>query len=210
VSRKLAFRLTGVLLLVWGSVPALAQQFSADLVRQKPQGAATTKVSVSGDKMRLEVTGQTKPSYVIMDLAKQTTLMVLPDTKTYIVSPPGRTPASIPFFHIDDPENACPAWEKSIAQPGTCKKLGADTVNTRSTVKYSGNGGPGDTGTAWVDSKLHFVTKWEGQKSVAELQNIQEGPQPASLFEVPSEYEKVDLAAARENAKKNKKPAPHK
>jgi hypothetical protein len=210
VSRKFAFRLTGGLLLVWGSLPVLAQQFSADLVRQKPQGTATTKVSVSGDKVRLEVTGQTKQSYVIMDLAKRTSLMVLPDNKTYMVSPPGRTPASIPFFHIDDPDDACAAWDKSVAKTGSCKKLGDDTINGRSTVKYTGTAGNGDTGTAWVDSKLHFITKWEGQKNVAELQNIQEGPKAASLFEIPDDYEKLDVTAARENAKKNKKPVPHK
>jgi hypothetical protein len=209
VSRKLAFRLTGVLLLVWGSMPALAQQFSADLVRQKPPGTATTKVSVSGDKVRLEVAAQTKQSYVIMDLARRTSLMALPDSKTYIVSSPGRTSASIPFFPIDDPENACPAWERSVANPGPCKKLGDDTINGRSAVKYTGTVGDGDTVTTWVDSKLHFVTKWEGQRSAAELQNIQEGPQAASLFEVPSDYEKFDAAAARTSAKKKPKPVPH-
>jgi hypothetical protein len=210
VSRKLAFRLTGVLLLVGGSVPALAQEFNADLVRQKPTGAATTKVSVNGDKMRLEATGQTKQSYVILNLAKRTSLMALPDSKSYVVSPPGRIPASIPFFHIDDPDNACPAWEKSADQPGTCKKLGDDTINGRSTVKYAGTASDGSTVTAWIDRKLHFVIKWEGQKGAAELQNIQEGPQAASLFEIPNDYEKLDVAAARENAKKNNKPVPHK
>lgn len=209
MSRKLTLRLTSVLLLLWASLPALAQQFSADLVRQKPQGAATTKVSVSGYKMRLEVTVQTKQSYVIMDLAQRTSLMVLPDSKAYIVSPPGRTSASIPFFHIDDPDNACPAWERSVANPGSCKKVGDDTLKGRSAVKYTGIAGDGDTGTAWVDSKLHFVTKWEGQKSAAELENIQEGPQAASQFVVPSDYEKLDSAAARASAKKKPKPVPH-
>jgi hypothetical protein len=210
VSRKLAFRLTGVLLLVGGSVPALAQEFNADLVRQKLTGAATTKVSVNGDKMRLEATGQTKQSYVILNLAKRTSLMALPDSKSYVVSPPGRIPASIPFFHIDDPDNACPAWEKSADKPGTCKKLGDDTINGRSTVKYAGTASDGNTVTAWIDRKLHFVIKWEGEKGAAELQNIQEGPQAASLFEIPNDYEKLDVAAARENAKRNNKPAPHK
>jgi hypothetical protein len=36
----------------------------------------------------------------------------------------------------------------------------------------------------------------EGRKGAAELQNIQEGRQAATLFEIPSDYEKLDLAAA--------------
>jgi len=210
VSRKLAFRLAGSLLLF--AVPALSQEFSADLVRQKPQNTAGTKVSVSGDKIRLEVAGQKNPSFALINLAQRSSTMVLPDAKSYVVSPPGRLSSSIPLFHIGDPENACGAWEKSMGNPGTCKKVGDDTVNGREAVKYTGAMENGDTGTAWIDRKLNFVIKWEGQKTVAELQNIQEGPQAASLFEVPSDYEKLDTAAAHKSAQKKpaRPPMPHK
>jgi hypothetical protein len=205
------FRMTGLLLLVWMSLPALAQEFSADLVRQKPAGAAKSKVSVSGNKVRLETAAQAHANYVILSLAKQQSAMVLPDSKSYVLSPPGQVPSSIPFFSIDDPDNACAAWEKSVGKPKTCTKVGDDTINGRSAVKYTGTSGNGDTGTAWVDRKLRFVVKWEGEKGAAELQGIQEGPQAASLFEIPSDYEKLDLAAARADAKKRKtKPPPHK
>lgn len=200
--------MTGALLLLGGSICALAQEFSADMVRLKPQGAAQSKVSVSGNKMRVEIAGQSQPSYVIIDLLHQQSSMVLPNNKSYVVSPPGRVPSSIPFFHLDDPENACPAWEKSEDRPGTCTKVGDDTINGRDAVKYTGTAGNGETGTAWVDRKLRFVVKWEGQKSAAELQNIQEGKQAASLFEIPSDYEKLDLAAAKAAQKAKAKPIP--
>lgn len=203
MSRKLAFRLAGSLLLL--VVPALSQDFSADLVRQKPQNVAVTKVSVSGDKVRFAVTGQKNSSFALINVAQRTSTMVLPDAKSYVVSPPGHLSSSIPLFHIDDPENACKAWEKSMNNPGTCKKVGADTVNGREAVKYTGAMENGDTGTAWIDKKLNFAIKWEGEKGAAELQNIQEGPQEASLFEVPSDYQKLDTAAAHKSAKK--KPA---
>jgi hypothetical protein len=210
VSRKLVFRLTGSLLLL--AVPALSQEFSADLVRQKPQNAAGTKVSVSGDKVRFAVTGQKSSSFALINVAQRTSTMVLPDAQSYVVSPPGHIASSIPLFHIDDPENACPAWEKSMDNPGTCKKIGDDTVNGRAAVKYSGAMENGDTGTAWIDRQLNFVIKWEGEKTVAELQNIQEGPQDASLFEVPSKYQKLDTAAAHKSTKKTpaRPPVPHK
>jgi len=208
VSRKLTFRLAGFLLLL--TVPALSQDFSADLVRQKPQNAPTTKVCVSGDKVRLEVAGQKTSSFAVIDVAQRTSTMVLPDSKSYVVSPPGHLASSIPLFHIDDPENACKAWEKSMANPGTCKKVGDDPVNGRPAVKYTGALENGDTGTAWIDSKLHFTIKWEGEKSAAELQNIQEGPQDAKLYEIPSDYQKLDTAAAHKSTKKMAKPLPPK
>jgi hypothetical protein len=206
LSCKLAFRLTGMLLLIWASRPAPAQEFSAEMVRQKPEGTPTTKVSVSRDMARFEVTGQTKKSFVIVNLAQRTSSMVLPDAKSYVVSPPGRTPSSIPLLRIEDPDNACQVWEQTTNHPGTCKKVGDDTVNGRSTVKYIGTAENGDTGTAWVDRKLHFVIKWEGEKSAAELQNIQEGPQAATLFQIPSDYEKLDTTV-KPTGKSKAKPA---
>lgn len=205
MSRKLGFRLTMFPLLIWAVTPALGQEFSAEMVRQKPPGTPTTNVSVNNNLVRFEVNGQTKKSYVIIDLSKRTSSMVLPDNQTYVVSPPGHMPSPIPLFHVDDPDNACTAWEKSVQQPGTCTKVGTDTVNGRSTVKYMGTADNGDSGTAWVDSKLHFVIKWEGQKTAAELQKIQEGPQSASLFQIPSDYEKLDPAAMRQQQQAQKK-----
>lgn len=204
MSRKLTFRLAGSLLLL--AAPALSQDFSADLVRQKPQNTPATKVSVSGDKVRFEVAGQKHPSFAMINIAQRTSTMVLPDTQSYIVSPPGHLATPLPLFPIDDPENACKAWEKSMENPGTCKKVGDETVNGREAIKYTGAMENGDTGTAWIDRKLHFPIKWEGEKTAAELQNIQEGPQDAKLFEIPKDYQKLDTAAAHKSANAKKKP----
>jgi hypothetical protein len=73
---------------------------------------------------------------------------------------------------------------------------------SREAVEIAGTTDSLDTGTAWIDKKLNFAIKWEGEKTVAELQNIQEGPQDASLFEVPKDYQKMDTAAAHKSAKK--------
>lgn len=203
MSYKLVFRMV-CLLLIWGSMPVFAQQFSAEMVRQKPQGAANSKVSVSGAKVRLDTEEQTQANYAILNLTLRQSSMVLPATKSYVVSQPGHLQASIPFFIVEDPDDACPAWEKSMKAPGTCKKAGEETINGRSTVKYTCTTDNGETGTAWIDRKLRFVTKWDGDKSAAELQKIQEGRQPSSLFEIPTDYEKIDPAAARDKNNKNK------
>jgi hypothetical protein len=208
VARKLAIGIMCLLSLAGLSLPALAQQFSADLVRTKPEGGVETKVAVSGNKVRFEIVGQPKKTYVIIDLAKRQSAMVLPDAKSYVLSPPGHIPAAIPLFYIDDPEKACPAWERAIAKMATCTKVGDDKVDGRSTVKYTGTSDNGETGTAWVDRKLRFVIKWEGERTAASLQNIQEGPQSAGLFEIPTDYEKLDVGAARNAKKRSPRPAP--
>jgi hypothetical protein len=208
VVHKLVFRLVGVALLTFGSLPLLAQDFSAEMVRLKPANAIKAKVYAHDYKMRFEVTNQQRSSVAIVDLGSHTTLMIIPDNKSYVKSP--HVNASIPFFHITDVENACPAWEKTLEKPGTCTKVGDETINGRHAVKYKGTAADGDTGYAWVDRNLKTVIKWEGERGAAELQNIQEGPQAAALFQVPEGYQMFDLAAAQDAARaKNKSKTPH-
>jgi len=181
------------------------------MVRLKPAGAVTTKVSFKINKVRMEVTGQTTPSYVILDLAQRTSAMVLPETKSYVISPPGRMPSSIPLLRVGNPDEACIDWKKDIDKTGECKKVGDEELSGRKTVKYSANAPNGEAGTVWIDRDLRVPIKWDGEKGTAEMQNIKTGPQPDSLFEIPKDYEKID-ASARKEAQKGKKtpPPPHK
>lgn len=192
-----SFRLTACLLFV-AAVPAFAQEFSADLVRQKPQGAMGSKIFVSGSKLRFEAAGnQAHSSIVVIELAERKGFMVLPEAKSYTLLKTDRMSLAMPFFRPDDPDDACAAWEAAVEKPKTCSKIGPETVNGRDAVKYKGSAHNGDTGYAWVDRTLKFVIKWEGEKTASEFQNIQEGPQAASLFKVPAGYEEVDPDAER-------------
>lgn len=207
--RHAAFRV-GILVLAVGSLPLTAQDFSANLVRLKPANPVMTKVYAHDSKMRFEATGGQRSSVAIVDLQSRTTLMIVPDNQTYIKTT--HVNASLPLFQLADVENACPAWQKSLDKPGTCTKIGDETINNRPAVKYKGTARDGDTGYAWVDRKLKTVIKWDGEQSAAELQDIHEGPQDASLFQVPEGYQMFDLAAAQEaaRAKKGSKPQPQK
>ena len=73
--------------------------------------------------------------------------------------------------------------------------MGHDTVNGRNTVKYEGTNSKGDSGYFWIDPQLRFPVKWQDNKdnNGGELRNIQEGTQPASLFQVPAGYTKFDM-----------------
>ena len=194
----------GVLALVLAPSFATAQQFTADLIRTKPPGAANSKVYVNGDKIRFETVGAPNGNAVIIDRAQGTSMMILPTNKSYIVDKLGSTPSLTPFFRVADPDNACEALENAAGKPGTCSKVGDDTVGGRTAVKYSSTAQNGDTTYAWVDRSLHFVVKWEGQKTAAEFHNIQEGPQAAALFLPPPGYDKTDLAQAKADSKNNK------
>ncbi len=199
--RKIGFGLTSLLFLLVCSLPVPAQQFSAVLVHQKPAGAVPTQVSVRGDKIRFEAGKAPQTSIEVIDLKQQTGFLALPAGQTYTVLAPGLIRTPIPFFRPADPENACPSWEKLVGKPGTCTKIGDGTLNGRAAVKYKGVAQNGDTGTAWVDRKLNFVVKWEGQTGAAEFQDIREAPQALALFEAPKGYDKVDPQAERQASK---------
>ena len=121
--------------------------------------------------------------------------MIMPQQKMYMemnangMGRMGRGPR-MPDAKALDPTNPC------AAEPNyTCKKVGTETVNGRSCDKWEftdKNGG--GTRTVWLDQKLHFPIKMVGsQGDNFELTNVQEGTQPASLFEVPAGYTKMDM-----------------
>ena len=196
--RQAPFRLMGALIILM-ALPAVAQQFSAELVRQKPAGLATSKVMVSDAKLRFEAAGaQGKNSIVVIDLDRHDGYMILPEANTYTLLKTDRMPLAMPFFRPMDVDNACAAWEAAVDKPKTCSKVGPETFHGRDTVKYQGVMRSGESGNAWVDRKLKYVIKWEGEKTAAEFQNIQEGPQEASLFAAPKGYDKIDPDAERQ------------
>lgn len=206
---KTILRVTGPLVLCLGACPMFSQQFSAEMVREKPEGVPTSKVAVSGEKMRFELTGKqsTQNTIAIIDLKQESGFMILPDNKSYTRMVSGRLSTAMPFFRPTDPENACPAWDAFVGKPGSCSKVGDATVDNREAVKYKGVARNGDTGFAYVDRKLNFVTKWESDRSVVSFKNIAEGPQAASFFTIPSGLQETDsLAAHQQNAGKTKKP----
>ena len=51
----------------------------------------------------------------------------------------------------------------------------------------------GETSQFRIDPKLAFPVKWQAKNGGGELMNIQEGAQPASLFEVPAGFQKLDM-----------------
>jgi hypothetical protein len=90
-----------------------------------------------------------------------------------------------------DPSNPC-----ADSDDMTCSKVGTEMVNGRSADRweFTSKSDKENRYTAWVDEKLHFPIKTQSSSGDGmELTNIREGEQPASLFEVPSDYRKFDM-----------------
>ena len=183
---------------------ALAQQFSADVTSQRQSNTSVNKLYSSDNKVRFEVqTGNAMgPSALILDEAQHKYIMLMAERHMYMDAPaPMVKPLITQFWRVQDPNDACSQWKNIAQQAGTdqnwgsCTKLGSDTVNGRETVKYEGVSKKGEKTHVWVDTKLHCVVKTDESSGGFELKNIQEGSQPASLFEVPSGYTKFDMGA---------------
>jgi len=181
------------------------EDFSADIVNFE-QGKPTSpgKLYVTKDKVRFEAQGTTgHGGVVILNFAAHTTDMLMPEHKMYMEMAAGQGPAAQrtwAFFRPADAENACSDWQKLANRSGgECHKLGSALVNGRSTTEYEGKSANGDVTHVWLDSKIAFPVKWEDKNSRGELQNIKTGPQPASLFEIPADYQKMQMPAGMPN-----------
>lgn len=189
---------------------ALAQtEFSADVVDSTSQkhGRGPTKVYFGKDKIRFDAHDSDDPrggGTVIFDLSKQSWVVVMEKQHMYMEMPESTMEGRgmFKFFETGNVENACADWLKLAENKnGTCKKDGNETVNGRNTVKYEGTNDKGEASAVWLDSKLRFPVKWQSKDNGGELQNIKEGSQPASLFEIPAGYTKFDMGSMMQKQK---------
>jgi hypothetical protein len=176
---------------------ALAQtEFSGEMFDS--QKGSNGKIYFAKDKVRFESTNKDPRSggVVIMNLTTQTTTVLMSQQHMYMELSPQMASqrTAYNFFRTGDVEAACSDWmQLPQNKGGSCRKIGSETVNGRSTVKYEGTNAKGETGDVWLDPKLRFPVKWEGKNGSWELRNIQEGTQAASLFEIPADYKKFDM-----------------
>ena len=80
----------------------------------------------------------------------------------------------------------------------TCKAAGKSTVNGRACDLWETTDKSGRPGSVCIDQKLRFPVRVKnGNGTTVEYINIKAEPQPASLFEIPAGYTKVDNPFAR-------------
>ncbi len=201
---RLPARISCSLALIFASTLAMAQaEFSGEIVDLQKAGAGSqAKLYFTKDKLRIEPqNGNARGgAAVLVNFATQTTTVLMAEQHMYMDMPVQmqnqRMSYAASFFQTGDVENACGDWQKVRRnEGGSCHKVGHETINGRNTVKYEGTNAQGESGTFWLDPKLRFPVKWRGKNSDGEMRNIQEGAQPASLFEIPAGYTKMDIGA---------------
>lgn len=190
-------------------IPALAraQDFSADVVYLPAAGSAAlssgtdgsghnpSKLYVSNGKIRLETHGLIG-TILLVNRDEESAYAVFPSRKEYESLARGLSE----YFPVKDVENACPDWQKAAGQEISCEKVGDEVIAGRQTVKYKNkNATDFATSALWIDSALKFVVRWEGANTCAELRNIQEGQQAATLFILPSGYSTVQPRKSANN-----------
>ena len=190
-----AITLVAALVLALMSTTTQAQEFSANVVyfdtnvkapADASAGAAhpTSKLYVSGDKIRLETNGITG-IVLLTDRQEHTAVALQPGRKFF--EPLASGPSQ--YFRVENPDDACPAWQSVADQKIVCEKVGPETVNGRETMKYQNKSVSETAITAvWIDKTLKFVIKWQSAGTGAELRNIKEEKLAADLFAVPSNY----------------------
>jgi len=176
------------------------RQFSAGFLTSKPSGdavGAPGKIYVDASKVRIE-TSDLPDSYFLIDGGVPTAYLVRPQARVFMDAKQSSQLTRLFLPLVDD--DPCPQWETMAEVAGipnqsghwSCKAVGQETVEGRSTVKFEATS-PRGVSAGWIDTELKFPLKIETEDgTVFALRNIQEGPQPADLFVVPASYKKFD------------------
>lgn len=178
---------------------AIAQapaQFSADMTFHTMRGEDMKgKLFFGGKKMRTDMDMRGRSVSNITDLEAKKAYTLMHEQKMYMehdlnrpMGPMGRGPR-MPEIKQYDASNPC-ANQEGV----TCKKTGTETVNGRTCDVWEFHKDGAKEQTTWIDRKLHIPVKTlHADGTSFELTNIKEGTQPASEFEIPEGYQKMDM-----------------
>jgi hypothetical protein len=198
---KAAFRVGAVLGLALASFSAPAQQFSGDLVRTDAHGTTTRpvgKLNALQDKVRLETSDVPGGFFLVLGEAGAA-YFVRPAQKIFMDA--RQSSHLIQMFVAVDLDDPCTRWRAMAVIAGAanetaawrCERIDDDIVNGRRVVKYWGISPTNRQYLGWIDPRLHFPVRLQYEDgTVLDLVNIQEAPQPESLFVVPDGHRKFD------------------
>ncbi len=198
--------------LIASGAPASASEFSADIVSLDSDGVATPasgRIYVSNDRVRIEAP-DIADGFFIVDGSKDEAFFIRPDQKLFMNA---RQSSALTQILVPlDPEDPCPKWRAMAASAGMlehdsqwrCDRIGEEKILGRATVAYSVASSVRAQRIVWIDPEIKFAIKGLTQDAGGvHIDNMQEGPQPASLFEIPADYRKFDPQRLIEIIKKS-------
>jgi hypothetical protein len=198
---RAALRVGTVLGLAICGLSAPAQQFSGDLVRTDAGGTTPRpvgKLNVLHDKVRLETSDVPSGFFLVLGDA-DTAYFVRPAQKMFMDAK--QSSPLTQMFVVVDPDDPCTRWQTMAIIAGAanettewrCGRINYDAVNGRPAIKYWGISPANRQYFGWIDPQLRFpVRLWYEDGTVVDLVNIQETPQPESLFVIPAGHRKFD------------------
>ncbi|MFH1036085.1 MAG: DUF4412 domain-containing protein [Pseudomonadota bacterium] len=168
---------------------ALAMEFSADVIRKGMGQESTSKFYIKDKKMRMDnMAGPMGPGFSIVRQDKQVMWMVSPAQKSYFEMP------------LQGPAAMSPPTQGDEKLPGEVsrKELGKEVIDGHPCIKYEiayQAGGQDMRIHQWLaqDLKLPVRTAAVDGSWSMEYKNINKGPQPDSLFEVPAGFQKASM-----------------
>ena len=172
-----------------------AIEFSADMVSTAHGRSTTSKIFAKDQMFRMESKGA--PTYSIVRGDKHVAWLVIPDQKSYMEtkSNPSQEPRA----------------EEKVRGEISRQLLGTETVDGHPTQKYEITYMDGDKPEKmhqWMATDIKLPVKMAAVDGVwtIEYKNIKMGSQPASLFETPSGYRKIEVPSTPAMPKMPKMP----
>ena len=198
MNQRFSRLVTVSVLLVFAASLALAQMpnpFSADMkMTGGRQGVMTGKMYFGTGSFRMEMNAGGHESIMITTYAKKVMYMIMPQQKMYMEFRTDQMQG--PGGHQRESWKAYDASNPCASEAGaTCKKVGTEVVNERLCDKWEITDAKSNMRTVWIDQKSHIPIKTVAKDTTWELLNIKEGPQAASLFELPAGYQKMDMGS---------------
>ena len=172
-----------MILAAWTWVLAQTQEFSADQIMVGPEGEQQGKIYFKQDRWRIEMT-QTQMQKAIVQIFrmdKKVAWMLIPEDKVYMETP---------LFPDMKP------WAEKIPGEVERKSLGEETVQGHRAEKYQVKVFDGERAQElylWMSKELKVPVKTQtvDGKFGVELKNIEIGPQPEDLFELPPDFKQI-------------------
>lgn len=189
----LALAVSGVSI---GSITEASQktEFSAQMVQTLPSNKQRVgKVYVGDSRMRTEMGEGKQKRIMIVDTEQKTAWMLNPELQEYVkMQGPVQGQAPRGPRLPGDPESLCNRSENLF-----CNREGVEKINGRKTEKWEvevSQDGRKMRSLVWIDRSLGFPVREELPGGlVRELRNIQEGPQPDHLFQIPEAYKRIEM-----------------
>jgi hypothetical protein len=193
-----------------GCLPAKAQQFSAEIMIMKDNGATAPagKVYVAGGKERIETPEHTDGFFVI-DSAAPSAYFVQPSAGQFMDARQSSRLTRI--FVPVDPDNPCLQWEAMAGLAGAqdqgawhCERVGQETIDGSSAIAYRAISASGRELMGWVDPMRKFPLRVKTEDgAVFEVGDLHDQPQAPELFEVPTTFRKFDPQALIDRIKQS-------